>query len=462
MDNKKTSSFVNYEQASPSSGWEVLFFEDKSLPYIRYSLFFPFGGSGFNSPVKSGLGKFTLSLLDQGAGKWTSEEIQEKLNFYGTEMDTRTGRETAKVVLSGLSLHSEALWEIFHTVITQPHFQVEEIKDLKEKIIQGRLQSLDDKGRTAYEVWLGTLFPEKSLSSPVSGTIPSIKSLSRKDIQDFYNTYILGTSKILAVTGNFKDSLKRKILSSLKGTKKNKKQFSPLSLDLKGFSSSPNFYFLTKSDLTQSEVLIGFSLPPFPKKNFKEYLAFSLGNNVFGGRGASRLMNELREERGLTYGIYSARVSEREYGFFMIDGNTKTKTTVEFLEGILSLLKDLKEKGIKEEELVRAKVKKKNEFLSQIEMVERRADNFIYYKYGLNVQADFLSDYLNSLEKITLKEVNQALKRNIHLDRLHILVYGHPDIREDLNKLKTITKTLSFEERFAEELQEKQKGEKRL
>ena len=472
LDKQKTPAFISYEKQSLPSGWEVLFFEDKSLPYIRYSLFLPYGGSGFSPVSKSGLAKFTLSLLDQGAGDWTSEEIQEKLNYYGTELDIRAGKENAQVILSGLSFHEEALWNLFHAIIAKPQFLPEEVENLKEKFIQSRLQSLDSKDYTAYEVWLRTLFSEAPVSLSVTGTIPSIQGFSQKDIRDFYEAQIMGSKRILSVTGNFKTSLKERILSSLNAggqqltnhTTDSKQPVQRLSLGLKT-SPAPksDFYFLTQSQLTQSEVLVGFPMEAFPKKDFREYLAFSLGNAAFGGNTlSSRLMTELRGEKGLTYGVYSMRVAQREYGFFMVDGNSRTETTAVFLEGVLSLLKSLKEKGITQEELNRAKTKKKSDFLSQIEIMENRASNFIHYQYGLNVNPDFLSNYLNSISEISLEEVNKVLKNRIHWDRLHILVYGHPDIKEALNKIQPITHTLSFEDYFSSELSKNQKRDKTL
>ena len=147
-------------------------------------------------------------------------------------------------------------------------------------------------------------------------------------------------------------------------------------------------------------------------------------------------------------------------GFFLVDGNSRTQTTAAFLEGILQLLKELKENDISKEELEQAKTRKKNSFLADIETMENRVDTYIYYKYGLKTRSDFLNNYIKSIDAITLDEVHQALRANIHLDRLHILVYGHPDIKEALNKVKTITKTLSFEEYFQSELSLKEKDPK--
>ena len=463
LNKQQSSSFISYEQKTLPSGWDILFFEDKSLPYIKYSLFLPYGGSLFNSVSKNGLAKFTLSLLDQGAGDWTSEEIQEKLNYYGTELDIKTGRENAKLVLSGLSFHGEELWELFYTIITKPRFLPEEAKSLKEKFTQSRLQSLDDKGYTAYEVWLRTLFPKASLGLPVSGTVSSVQEFSMEDIKNFYEDYIIGGSKILVVTGNFENSLQKKIISSLKSGEKNRidKHKKMETKEIKNSSiESPAFHFLTKSDLSQSEVLIGFPMKSFPKDSLKEYFAFGLGNEVFGGMTlSSRLMVELRGEQGLTYGVYSIRTAERDYGFFLVEGNSRTKATDIFLKGILSLLKDLKEKGITQEELNRAKIKRRSDFLSQIEIMENRVSNYIYYRYGLRADARFLDNYLNFINEVTLEEVNQALKENIHWDRLHILVYGHPGIKGALNKVRSITHTFSFEDYFSKELSWSQKKE---
>lgn len=471
LQKQKSLSFINYKEET-LPGWKILFFKESGLPYIRYKLFLPYAGSGFDSTDKNGLSHFTLSLLDQGAGNLSAQQIQDQLNYYGTELDVQTGRENGWVSLSGLSFHSEILWKLFATIITQPQFTNKEAEDLKEKLIQERRQSLDEKTSTAYEVWLKTLFPKQNFSLPVSGTISSIRNFKKQDIRRFYNSHILDSLKILSITGNFDDSLKKKILSSLKNQKNSEENsffdkfkksskarqghnFSILSNSIKptGTTKGGSFYFLTKKDLSQSEVLVGFPLTSFPKNHFREYFAFSLANEVFGGFSlSSRLMTQLRGEKGLTYGINSMRAAKREYGFFLIQGNSRTQTTAAFLKGILQLLKELKEQNISKEELEQAKTRKKNSFLADIETMENHADIYIYYKYGLNTTEGFLKNYITSIDSITLNEVRQALQTNIYLDRLHILVYGHPGIKESLNKVKTITQTLSFEKYFQKEL----------
>ena len=90
-------SFVSYKKKS-FKFLEAFFFEDKSLPYISYSLLLPFKGSAFGA--RPGLAAAALNLLDQGAGAYSAEAIQEKLNYYGTELDVRVGRESAAVSLS--------------------------------------------------------------------------------------------------------------------------------------------------------------------------------------------------------------------------------------------------------------------------------------------------------------------------------------------------------------------------
>ena len=223
LHKQKSPGFADYEEHN-LPGWKILFFREIGLPYIRYKLFLPYAGSGFDSAAKNGLAHFTLSLLDQGAGHLSAKEIQDQLNYHGTELDVQTGRESGWVSLSGLSFHSEILWELFSAIITKPQFVATEVESLKDKLIQERRQSLDEKSSTAYEVWLKTLFPKQSFSLPVSGTISSIRNFKGKDIKHFYNTHIANSLKILSITGNFDNSLKKTILSSLKKSQKDKEK----------------------------------------------------------------------------------------------------------------------------------------------------------------------------------------------------------------------------------------------
>ena len=475
----KQPSFLcaDFEAVSPGGGFELLFFKDKSLPFIRYGLFLPRGGSG--SSNHPGLAQFTLSLLDQGAGGRSAEEIQESLNFYGTELNIKTGRETSKITLSGLSGAAAPLQELFYDIVFHPTFSLEEVRNLKKRSIQERLQSLNDRPYTAYETWLKNLFNDSPFSQPVAGTIPSLKNITQKAVSEFYSSCLNRDSKekkILSVTGNITDSLKRQTLASLKKALLEGRQGEsaaenqapaniPTSPDKAGRAGGGrasrsgkseeeggSFHLLTNSDLSQSEVLIGLKAPPFSEKeaDLRRQAAFSLGNHILGGPGLnSRLSNELREKQGLTYGVFSMRVAKKNNGFFLTEGNSRTETTAVFLKKTLKILREF-EKGVSEEELKQAKIQAKSRFLSDKETLESRADSFIYYTYGLGAKEDFLDNYLARTEDIRLPEVNQEIKNLIDSDKLHILVYGNPEIESEANKVRPVTKTLSFKECFSE------------
>ena len=489
----KSPSFLcaDFESVSLGGGFEVLFFKDKSLPSIQYGLFLPRGGSG--SSDHPGLAQFTLSLLDQGAGERSAEEIQESLNFYGTEINIKPGRESAKITLSGLSGCSMPLWELFYDIIFYPKFSPKETLNLKKRFVQERLQTLNDRALPACETWLKIVFDGSPFSQPVSGTVPSLKKITKEAVAGFYSSCFNGkpdTKKILSVTGNLNDSLKRQIEASVKKALREGRRagaakagaapardFSPALAEAarlltrkpsdrqkashsggnlqneKAEKKEGSFHLLTNSDLSQSEILMGLKTPPFPEKDadLRRLSAFSLGNQILGGPSlSSRLQSELREKRGLTYGVFSMRTATKNEGFFLTEGNSRTETTAVFLKNALKILQEFT-RGVSEEELQQAKTQKKSRFLSDRETLESRADSFIYHTYGLGAKEDFLDNYLKGIEEIRLQEVNQEIKNLIDLNKLHILIYGNPEIESEMRKVRPVTKTLSFKECFKQE-----------
>ena len=110
------------------------------MPSIQYRVLFPKAGPDYDFEGKSGLSYLTAYLSEQGAGGLNSEALQEELNQLGTALEISVNRQTVSISLSGLSWHGEKLWNLFGKVLTEPHFQDEEMEILRKQILEARLK----------------------------------------------------------------------------------------------------------------------------------------------------------------------------------------------------------------------------------------------------------------------------------------------------------------------------------
>ena len=446
----------DYQEIKTDSGLKVLFLKDDSLPFIQYRIFFPKAGADYDSKGKNGLATITAYLMEQGAGGLGSEVLQEELNQLGTEFEIQVSRQTASLALSGLSWHGEKLWGIFQKVLSEPHFKKEEMELLRKQLLEQRLQGLDQPGFVANSLIRQRLF-KGSIGQPRGGTLTSLSKISLEDIKSFYkNQYIKG-EPVLMIVGQYDRKLKDQIISFFNESFAFQNQkFEPVAApDLK-----PEFKLIANDDLVQAEVRLAYSLNSFPVNRPKNFLALKLANAVLGrGSMTSRLFVGLREERGLTYAVWSSFSLGKLYGIFELSGSTKTASVKEFLEQSLAILKKFKEEGISPEELNQAKQNLKSRYLKSIETPENQLNQFVYYTHYLGLDPYFWNNYLDIVDNLALDEVNALIKKFILSKPLQVLIYGHSSLRDQLEGLEAFAppQMISFKDTFKEELNSYQK-----
>ena len=447
----KKLSLTDYQEVHTDSGLKVLFLKDDSLPFIQYRIFFPKAGADYDFKGQSGLSNLTTYLTEQGAGGLDSETLQEELNQLGTELHISVRRQTVSLTLDGLSWHGEKLWGLFRKIISEPHFQEEEMEILRKRFVERRLNQLDRPGFVAHSVWRQRLFPG-SIGQNSGGTLNSLSTISLEDIKTFYKSQFLEGEPVLMVVGRYNEKLKKDIVSFFN------ENFAYQVQEYKELSISEleaEFKLLSNDSLVQAEVLLGYPLVSFPVEDPKRFLILKVADEILGGSSMSnRLFTELREKKGLTYGASSDIHFEKLYGVFRVSGATKTESVKEFLEEALAVLKKFRDKGIQPEELYRSKRSLKSTHLLRIETPENRLNQFMYYTYYLGVKPHFLENYLSILENISLEEVNQLIKEFIMSKPLQVLVYGHSSLQTQLESMEGLPslKVISFEDQFKDEL----------
>ena len=178
-----------YKEIQVRSGLKILFLKDDSLPFIQFSVLFPKAGADYDFEGKSGLAQLTAYMLDQGAGGLSSEKLQEELNQLGTELSVDLGRQSARFSISGLSWQKEQLYELFKKIISQPHFESDEMEILRKQFIDRRIKNLDRADFVADHLIRSDLF-EGAQGSAKAGNAISLSKINLEDIKTFYKKTI--------------------------------------------------------------------------------------------------------------------------------------------------------------------------------------------------------------------------------------------------------------------------------
>ena len=418
-------------------GLKILFMRDESLPFIQYRMFFPNAGADYDPQGKSGLAAFTAYLSEQGAGNLSAEAFQESLNQLGTAMEIAVHRQTADIVLSGLSSHAGQLWELFKKLLTEPHFDSEEMEILRKQLLKNRLSTMDRAARLASMVWRESLF-KGTVGLSEGGNLISLSGISLEDIRGFYQSHYFEGGGIFMLSGQYDERLKKEIVSFFEDWTSGSEEKTEKNFMFEENSLEPEFLLLSSEKLLQSEIRMGYVLEAFPVKDPEKFIGLQLLNSILGsGSGMkNRLFQVLREESGLSYNPHSYLSFGRFYGLFLaLSGAAKTESTAEFLTKGMATLLELREEGVSVSELNRAKQTLKSSYLKKMETPESRLNQFVYYRHYMGLPEAFLDNYLNILQSFSVEEINRLSKEYILSRPLKILVYGHPSLRPSLEGL---------------------------
>lgn len=406
-----------YKTVQLDNGMEIIVVPDKSIPFVSMSLMLPVGFVG-DPMAKSGLSSLVGSMLEKGSEKRSAAKIADELDFMGVNYSASVGGEYSVLSIDGMSKYENEILNSFNEILFKPSFPKKELKSLKKRLIAAIQKRKDNPGDMASLYAKRFLYGNHPFAKTGVGEIKDIKSIGRKDLVAHYKKKYVPEGAVLAITGNFSSNFQgevQKAFSKWKG-KAAPRTIYPLVKD----SERIEVRLMAKSSLKQAQVRL---LHLGPGRKTEDYLALRIANTILGGGFSSRLMDEIRDNRGLTYGIYSGYSFGRGVGTFEISTFTRNEKVGELLETTLGIYRKMFEDGITEEELSRAKNAILGKFPRAVETTEKLAGNLLLLRaYG--VQDNYLHDYVKNIQGVSLSEVNMAIKKYMKPESLKILVYS--------------------------------------
>ena len=266
---------------------------------------------------KASVAHATAGLLKNGTSKFTAEQIHESLEFYGAQLKVNAGNDYATITLYSLTKHLPELLPMVYEIITEATFPDEEVQIHKQNAIQRLLVNLRQCEFVANQQIDALLFGEKHPYGRYSKK-EAIEVLTRADLVTFYKAhYTLADVKIFMAgkVGEKEvkclDEVFGKVSLAKDAIKKESFPIISASGKVHRINNDPNG--------VQGAVRIGRL---FPNRHHPDYSPMVVLNTLFGGYFGSRLMSNIREEKGYTYGIYSSLSPEINGGSFIIHTET--------------------------------------------------------------------------------------------------------------------------------------------
>ena len=407
------------ERWQTASGSPVYFVESRELPMVDVQLIFD-AGAAREPAGRNGLAALVNGLLDEGAGGLDATGISFEFERLGARYSAASGYDFASVSLRSLADPAvlEPALRNLRRVITEPAFPMKALERQKQRMliaIERKQQSPAEIARDAYQA---AIYRDHPYAYPSDGTRESIPSLGRADIVNFHKDFYNARNVRLIIVGD----LDRKQAAVLAGE---------LTADLahgRALEPLPAVEQLEQGDKiriehpsSQVHILLG---QPGLKRGDPDYFPLYVGNHILGGGGlVSRLYEEIREKRGLSYGAYSYFAPRREAGPFTASLQTRSGQEERALQVMRETVRSFIEQGPTPEELEAAKKNISGGFPLRLDSNGKILGYIAMIAfYGLPL--DYLDTFIEKVNAVTLEQIRDAFGRRLRPERFVTVMVG--------------------------------------
>lgn len=337
-----TASDVEIRETRLSNGIRVV---TERMPEVRSVTLGVWVGVGArDEPAElSGASHFLEHLVFKGTPRRTAREIAEMIEAVGGDMNAHTGRESTAYYTRLPSEHVGLALEIMGDVLTEPSFRPNEVDSERRVILEEILMHLDMPDSMVHTLLCEALFPDHPLGREVAGTRETVEVITRDQIADFFGEWYRAETMVVVAAGNLDhDQLADELDKTLGGVGSGERpvRLAPLVV--------PVPTIIRTSDIEQAHVEIGWR--GFDHHDHDRY-ALSVLNQILGGGMSSRLFQEVREERGLCYTVYSWASTAHDAGSAGIYAATNPKRLPELLDVLDDEMNKLLAGGVTQAEL---------------------------------------------------------------------------------------------------------------
>jgi zinc protease len=406
-----------FEKATLSNGLQVTLAQRHEIPTVELSLIVD-AGFAADQFARAGVASMTMAMLDEGTTTRTSLEIDDRLDRLGAGLGARAGLDTCYVSLSALTDQLDPSLELFADIVRNPSFPEGDFQRLKRQRLARIEQEKSAPASTAYRLLPHLLYGSAhAYGTPLTGTghPETVMSMTREDLTAFHRTWLQPRRSSLAVVGDITLDELLPLLEKHLGQWQNA---APPPLKNIGDIPLPDrraIYLVDKPGAHQSVVIGG--LPALPTNNPHEP-AIEMMNAILGGDFASRINQNIREEKHWSYGARSMFIDAKGPRPFLLYApvqGDKTKETLEELD--MELRGALGLKPFTKDELHQAKnnatLSLPGSFETKRAVIGAMQDILIY-----GLPEDHFDTYSSRIKAVTVAEAEAASKRILDPDRV--------------------------------------------
>ena len=412
-------AFEIQDVTSPG-GLKAYLVESHAVPLISIEFAFD-GGGALDAPGKEGTAQFLTGLMDEGADDLTGEAFRRARDHISMRMSFDSGVDRFYGSFSTLSANAPEAFTLLQKAITKPRLEPEAIERMRAYYTQTAQQADSDPNSIASSLWMSLAFPGHSYGRRLTGTVESLKAITRDDIAKFHATTFSRKGLKVAVTGDIDAKTLGPVLDQIFGALPD--------------TQAPNPSTPTEVAAGPIMKVVDFDGPQtlflFGGRGTRDLGADDFANyvlcQILGGEASFALLNtEVREKRGLSYGIGYSSQSLPFAGFNVGGFSTANASAGEAMKVVRDTLAAMAKDGPTDEQLNLAKSYITGSYALRFD------SNAAIANYLLSLQTRGLPrDYANTrndkIRAVTREQVKAAAQTYLQPDKLIVVAVGKPE-----------------------------------
>jgi zinc protease len=416
---------VNIQEITSLGGIDAWVVEEPSIPFTALEIRMR-GGTGLDAPGKRGAVNLMTALIEEGSGDMDAQTFQRRLDALAASFSFRAFDDTMSISARYLTENQDEVLALLKQALTEPRFDQSAINRVRGQVLSGIAADQKNPNRIASTYFDAAAFGDHPYGTSADGTVDSVNALTQADMFAAHRNTLTRDEIYVSAVGDITAEEIGPLLDTLLGD-----------LPDDGPAPAGNVPFglgggttVIPFDTPQSVALFGHS---GMKRDDDDFFAAFILNAILGGAGfESRLMDEVREKRGLTYGIRSYLVPKFHAEMWIGQVASSNDTIAEAIAVTRDVWADLATNGITAEELAVTKTFLTGEYPLRFDGNAEIAGIMVGMQM-IGLSPDYVVNRNDFMNAVTLADVNRVAAEYLRPDDLHFVVVGQPVGLESTN-----------------------------
>ena len=409
---------IDVKEITTPGGLEAWLVEEHNIPFVSLELRFR-GGASLDAPGKRGATNLMVGLLEEGAGDMDARAFARATESLAASFRYDVSDDTISISARFLTENQEDAVSLLRESLVNPRFDEQAIQRVRAQVMSNIRSSLKDPRDLAGMAFDKLVYGEHPYATPLNGTAESVSSLERQDLLDAHKATLARDRVFISAVGDITEDELKSLLDDLLGglPETGAPLPEPAEVNLPGGVKVVDF------ETPQSVAM--FAQPGIDRDDPDFFAAYILNHILGGGSFESRLMQEVREKRGLTYGVYSYLADRDGAQLWMGSVSSANDRIAEAVQVIRDEWARIRDNGVTEQELQDAKTYLTGAYPLRFDGNGPIADITVAMQME-NLPTDYILNRNAMVEAVTLVDVNRVAQDLLDPSRLTFVITGQP------------------------------------